>query len=608
MVRRAERPLPPAANIEALLADRGNRGSLHRFLIIEIGQDARQPAGQHGLAGARRADEQQVVRAGRGNGQRPLGGSLAADIGQIRRQRATAEGLVFGFGQALLAVQVGTNLQQMLGGQHFATGEQGFLTVAGRQHQLAPGLPAGDRDRQRAGDGPQLAGQCQLADELVLSQFVRGDLAGRRQNAERDRQIKATAVFRQISRGEVDGDALGGEVELGRQQGRADPILALFDRRFRQADDAETGQAGRQMGLNDHLRGLHAKTGTGEYQRQAHAFPCLIVAVNATAVIPTAVITAETPTVEEPLPPDYGGSRKALSAIGAGLESGFESGLESGPGLGGQGLSLAVFKALSSASSASSFSRVRASTLTWASNSSRVTRLSLPSWAVSSARKFCSASACRLFSCGGKLSPRRRARSAMVWASIMSAIGLRKLERQCTKTRQVRDMKRYRAVSWLRSLGFSMGLCALGLLSAQAGAGEMYRWVDKDGKVHFSDKPPPADARQTQQLSTPAAEPTSEASSEGGEESASARAARLRQAAEGIEADRLARQQNKAETAANKAQKARACTAARDELKRFETANVKFMVDENNQRHEMTDSQFAQVEKQLRDKVENACR
>ena len=164
-------------------------------------------------------------------------------------------------------------------------------------------------------------------------------------------------------------------------------------------------------------------------------------------------------------------------------------------------------------------------------------------------------------------------------------------------------MKLRSATLWFACLGLVGGL-----VSALAGAGEMYRWVDKDGKVHFSDKPPPADARQTQQLTTPASEAFSGTSNEGVEETASERAARLRQAAEGIQADRQARQQNKAETTANKAQKAKACTAARDELQRFETANVKFMVDENNQRHEMSDSQFVQVEKQLRDKVEKACR
>ena len=37
------------------------------------------------------------------------------------------------------------------------------------------------------------------------------------------------------------------------------------------------------------------------------------------------------------------------------------------------------------------------------------------------------------------------------------------------------------------------------LLAANAAAAEMYRWVDKDGNVHYTDSPPPASARQVQE-------------------------------------------------------------------------------------------------------------
>jgi uncharacterized protein DUF4124 len=36
------------------------------------------------------------------------------------------------------------------------------------------------------------------------------------------------------------------------------------------------------------------------------------------------------------------------------------------------------------------------------------------------------------------------------------------------------------------------------LISATAGAGSMYRWVDSDGKVHYSDQPPPTSANPQQ--------------------------------------------------------------------------------------------------------------
>lgn len=36
-------------------------------------------------------------------------------------------------------------------------------------------------------------------------------------------------------------------------------------------------------------------------------------------------------------------------------------------------------------------------------------------------------------------------------------------------------------------------------LACTAGAAEMYRWVDKDGKVHYTDSPPPASAKKVEE-------------------------------------------------------------------------------------------------------------
>ena len=44
-----------------------------------------------------------------------------------------------------------------------------------------------------------------------------------------------------------------------------------------------------------------------------------------------------------------------------------------------------------------------------------------------------------------------------------------------------------------------VALCCTIAASAALAQSTVYRWVDKDGKVHFSDSPPPADARQSSQ-------------------------------------------------------------------------------------------------------------
>ena len=106
VVRRAEGPLRDQAGAGIEHAGDGvNLGGLERFVEGERGEDRRQALGQHGFAGAGRADHENVVAAGRGHFERALGGLLAAHIAEVdgemlqlaeqrlrwRRERARAE-------------------------------------------------------------------------------------------------------------------------------------------------------------------------------------------------------------------------------------------------------------------------------------------------------------------------------------------------------------------------------------------------------------------------------------------------------------------------------------------------------------------------------------
>lgn len=44
-----------------------------------------------------------------------------------------------------------------------------------------------------------------------------------------------------------------------------------------------------------------------------------------------------------------------------------------------------------------------------------------------------------------------------------------------------------------------IGLILLCLLAGLAQAGQMYRWVDADGKVHYTDQPPPASVKNVEE-------------------------------------------------------------------------------------------------------------
>ncbi len=90
-MRRPERPLPPGARAE--LAGEAQRGrAFQRRLLVQRGQQGRQALREHGLARARRADQQQAVPARRGDLQRALGGSLALDVPQVEAAAGPGRG------------------------------------------------------------------------------------------------------------------------------------------------------------------------------------------------------------------------------------------------------------------------------------------------------------------------------------------------------------------------------------------------------------------------------------------------------------------------------------------------------------------------------------
>lgn len=102
-------------------------------------------------------------------------------------------------------------------------------------------------------------------------------------------------------------------------------------------------------------------------------------------------------------------------------------------------------------------------------------------------------------------------------------------------------------------------LLALALLLAAAGAGaaEVYRWVDADGKVHFSDSPPPGVAAERLAIKSAPTDPAAVDLAE------STREVRENQAA----ADAIVKDNAAREAAAKAEKKAADCEAAR---KRYE--------------------------------------
>ena len=92
MMRRAERPAVGERAVLDLARDRGDHRDFEQFGRRQRRQDRRQPRRQHRLAGAGRADHQQVVAAGGGDLERALGALLALDVVEVEPARLRPRG------------------------------------------------------------------------------------------------------------------------------------------------------------------------------------------------------------------------------------------------------------------------------------------------------------------------------------------------------------------------------------------------------------------------------------------------------------------------------------------------------------------------------------
>lgn len=210
-------------------------------------EDGRQPAAEHRLAGARGADHEQVVAAGRGDHHRPLGELLAADVGEVHV--VPVEVGVGLFGPVGDRVELDAARDQPDGVGQGVDGEHLDLlndrrlagVLAGDEEPLeAP--PAGpDGHRQDAPDRPDGPVQGQLADGGAIREVVRLDLPGGDEQAEGDRQVEGPGVLAEVGRGQVDDGPAGraGVPEVG--QGPLDPVDALPDGQLREPDQDGLG-------------------------------------------------------------------------------------------------------------------------------------------------------------------------------------------------------------------------------------------------------------------------------------------------------------------------------------------------------------------------------
>ena len=230
-------------------------GDGQRLLPAHIRQDGGQPLGQHGLARAGRADQQQVVAACRGDLQGPFGVFLPHHVPQVR-----AGGLVRlrrprrGGGETRLPPQVA---RQSLHVRHTVDCEpfrqRGLGGIFRRDIQLLhAGVPGRQGHGQHAGDAPQRPGEGQLPDERRLFRGRR-QLPARGQQPHKYGQIVDRARLFLPGGGQVHGDPADGELGPAVLHRRPYPLPGLPHGGVRQAHDVKGGQAAGEKTLGADL-------------------------------------------------------------------------------------------------------------------------------------------------------------------------------------------------------------------------------------------------------------------------------------------------------------------------------------------------------------------
>ena len=120
-------------------------------------------------------------------------------------------------------------------------------------------------------------------------------------------------------------------------------------------------------------------------------------------------------------------------------------------------------------------------------------------------------------------------------------------------------------------------------LASAFATGEVYKWVDADGNVHYGDRPPAAGVDSRSMPPSPAA-PAENADHE-------QRRLKQRRLLQAFEAERAERDRAEAEAAAARAERTQKCDRARRQLARFERANIVYTTDESGARAYMSNGE-----------------
>ncbi len=216
---------------------------LERCVVGQERQDPGEPAREHRFSRAGRAGEQDVVPTCRGDLERTARPFLAPNVGEVGNvcKRFEVVSRHRRLRRVAFSAEIGNRLGEMTHADRFDSGESDLgARFGGTDEMREAGATGAFRGDERAGNRPETAVECELADRCVpLERFGR-QLVGRCEHGQGDREIEPRPFFAQRRRREVDGDtALGRPLELGGGNAAPHPFLRLLARTVGEADDRE---------------------------------------------------------------------------------------------------------------------------------------------------------------------------------------------------------------------------------------------------------------------------------------------------------------------------------------------------------------------------------
>ena len=254
-MRIAERPFKTDGTVFQLTGNRMDHAGFDCLFGRHRRQNRRQPGSQHRLARARRPRHDQVMRAGSGNFDCPLGGFLPFDVLHVCRTRGAFPASGLRKGNLAVAAEKIDQLQQRMRCQNVIYLRPHRLTALRFRTNDAAPLPFGGHcRRQHPVDVYQLSVQAELAEGNIGRNFFLRNHFHPDQKAERQRQVEMRSFLQQVGRRQVDGDSFGRQFQSESGKSGADPFAAFGHRLVGQADNGKRGHACRNLHLKFYVQ------------------------------------------------------------------------------------------------------------------------------------------------------------------------------------------------------------------------------------------------------------------------------------------------------------------------------------------------------------------